>query len=146
MRITQEADYALRITSVLATSKAPIGAPQIAEAVSIPPRFAMKILRKLSLLGIATATRGVTGGYSLQVDPYKLSIRQVIEAIDGPIEVQKCLNEEYACSRNPQKSGCRYHNMFNALNEAITQRLGSVSIGEMANDEIPLEMIIEKVK
>lgn len=146
MRITQEADYALRITSVLAGSEQPVGAPQIADSVHIPARFAMKILRKLLLFGMVSATRGAAGGYVLQVNPYELSVRQVIEAIDGPIEVQKCLNSEHVCSHNPQKSCCRFHNMFKSLNDLIIQRLDGVSIGEIANSEIPLETIIEKIK
>lgn len=144
MRITQEADYALRITSLLAASDVPIGAPQIAESVCIPPRFAMKILRKLSLLGVVRATRGVSGGYSLYAKPAELSVRRVIEAIDGPIEVQKCLNSEHICTRNPNKSCCRFHKMFKALNNKITQSLDAITIGEMVDTEIPIEKLIEK--
>lgn len=145
MRITQEADYAMRITTLLAERATPVGAPQIAAAVRIPPRFAMKILRKLSLQGIVRATRGVSGGYSLLIAPDELSVRRVIEAIDGVIEMQKCLNVRHACTFNPNKSRCRYHKLFRALNDRITQSLENVTVGEMADPAVPIETILKKI-
>ena len=98
MRITQEADYALRMVSLLAKSGAVFSygtvqgtlfAPAMAENVAVPMGFANKILRKLSLAGIVKAMRGITGGYYLLRDPKTLTIREVIEVIDGPIEIDR---------------------------------------------------------
>lgn len=146
MRITQEADYALRITSVLALSDVPVGAPQVAETVHTPARFAMKILRKLALKGIVTATRGVSGGYTLAIPPNELSLKQVIEAIDGEILIRHCLCDEHICSHNADKSVCRFHNVFSQLNSRITQSLEGLTIGEMADTRIPLETLLNKIK
>ncbi len=146
MRITQEADYALRITNLLAEGASPVGAPQIAAEVHIPHRFAMKILRKLTLDGILKATRGASGGYSLLASPKEISIRRVIEAIDGPIEVQKCLGSDHVCTRSPDKDACRYHRVFMALNEQIVQSLESISVAEMADTSIPIDYIINKMQ
>lgn len=137
MRITQEADYALRMMCLLtergATEAQPLGAPVMAEKVAIPPRFATKILRKLSLAGLVKSSRGVTGGYSLTADPARLTIRQVIEVIDGPIEISKCLSDDHACQNNPNKDCCRFHHVFGGLNDMLTQRLDRLTIGMMVD-------------
>ena len=61
MRITQEADYAIRIVSLLA-QKGLVGAPEMSENVKVPHGFAMKILRKLTSEGIIRSKRDVNGG------------------------------------------------------------------------------------
>ncbi len=146
MKITQEADYALRITSVLAQSTKPTGAPAIAEAVAVPHRFAMKILRKLALKGIVKSTRGVAGGYSLTMAAEELSLKTVIEAIDGEINIRHCLCDNHTCANSPNKSECRFHNVFAHINSLITTRLKALSIADMTNPEVSTEQLIEKLK
>ena len=146
MRITQEADYALRIVSLLAGSETPVGAPQVAEAVGVPSRFAMKILRKLSLGGVVKSTRGVSGGYRLALPPEEISLRSVIETIDGEIAIRHCLLADHICSRNADKGACRFHHVFAELNGMITERLSRLSIGDMVNDNIPINELVKILK
>lgn len=145
MKITQEADYALRICSTLAVATKPVGAPQIAEAVHIPMRFAMKILRKLALEGIVQSTRGAAGGYSIKEPAKSLSLLRVIEAIDGKTEIRKCLCETHVCSHNADKNGCRYHCLFAKLNEKICERLERVTVGMMTDESIELTELLAKM-
>lgn len=150
MKITQEADYALRMMCLLAEQAAkadmPLGAPAMAEAVAIPQGFAMKILRKLSLAGLVRSSRGMTGGYRIAVDPEALTVRAVIEVIDGPIEISKCLSESHQCLNNPNKSCCRFHHVFGSLNAMLTERLDRLTIAMMVNREVPLESLLETVR
>ena len=63
MKITREADYALRIIAMLADENRQIEAKAIAEKNDIPYRFTLKILRKIVQAGIIKSYRGVNGGY-----------------------------------------------------------------------------------
>ncbi len=146
MKITQEADYALRIMCLLATQAAtediPLGAPAMAEAVAVPQGFAMKILRKLSLSGLVRSSRGMSGGYRMVADPDTLTVRAVIEVIDGPIEISKCLSETHQCQNNPNKSCCRFHHVFGSLNDMLKERLDRLTIAMMIDGEVPLEKLL----
>ena len=51
----------------------------------MPEKFLLQILRNLAAHGILASTRGVDGGYSLDRPPSKISLLEVIEAIDGPL-------------------------------------------------------------
>ena len=146
MRITQEADYALRIVSLLAARSETVGAPAMSEVVAVPPRFALKILRKLSMEGLVQASRGANGGYSLVADPHTLTVRRVIETIDGPIEISKCLSEDHVCLNNPVKTCCRFHHLFETLNGQLTERLDRVTIGMMVDGDLPLSDLLDIVK
>ena len=155
MRITQEADYALRMTSLLAKSGAVFSfgtvqgtlfAPAMAERVAVPVGFANKILRKLSLAGVVKSKRGVTGGYYLLRDPEELTLKEVIEVIDGPIEISKCLSENCECLNNPNKDCCRFHNVFGVLNQMLVERLDRLTVAMMVDSNLSICDILETVK
>ena len=155
MRITQEADYALRMVSLLAKSGAIFSygmvqgtkfAPAMAEAVAVPIGFANKILRKLSLAGVVKAMRGVTGGYYLLRDPKELTVKEVIETIDGPIEISKCLAENCECLNNPNKDCCRFHNVFGVLNQMLVERLDRLTIAMMVDADLTIYDLLETIK
>ena len=146
MRITQEADYAIRICCLLSTSEGITDAASISDSVAVPPRFALKILRKLSQGGAVRSHKGATGGYELALDPQTLTVRQVVELIDGPIYISKCLSNDHACTNNPEKSCCRMHNLFSQLNDMLTERLDRVTVASVADSSIPLSELLEIIK
>ena len=90
MKITREADYALRIIAMLADENRQIEAKAIAEKNDIPYRFTLKILRKIVQAGIIKSYRGVNGGYVLNKKPSEITLKDVIETIDGKIAINKC--------------------------------------------------------
>lgn len=142
MKITQEADYALRMMYRLATEarkgSTPIGAATLAEGVAVPTRFGLKILHKLANAGLVTTTRGAGGGYCLAVDADSLTLRRVIEAIDGPITLNRCVSETHICLFNPDKDVCRLHHVFETLNAQVVERLDRLTLAKVSDDTVPL--------
>ena len=145
MRITQEADYALRICALLAQADIPVGAPQLAAELSVPSRFTSKILRKLMLAGVVSSTRGVNGGFSLKLSAKELTLKRVIEAVDGVIAIRHCLVPEHNCGYQPKKSSCRFHRVFEELNTIITSRLDLLSVADMVDADIPIGELTERL-
>lgn len=145
MRITQEADYALRMCSALAQSDAPMGAPKLSQMLSIPTASTSKVLRKLMLSCIVKSTRGANGGFSLEKSPDTITLRQVIEAVDGKIAIRHCIEECHICNFQNNKNECRFHCVFEQLNTLIQSRLDSLSIGDMVNLEIPVEELTTRL-
>lgn len=146
MRITQEADYALRIVCHLTQQDETVGARTLSERLAISSSFTLKILRKLSHEGLVQGTRGAEGGYTMAVDPNALTIRRVIEAIDGPIEISRCLSDSHGCRYNPEKSCCRFHHVFAELNRLLTERLDRLTIRMMADQSIPLDELLSTIQ
>ncbi len=142
MRITQEADYAIRIVSLLA-QKGLVRTPEISESVKVPHGFAMKILRKLVSEEIVCSKRGVNGGYELLKSAEDLTVSDIIEAVDGEIAISKCLLSTHDCLNNPDKSRCRYHNVFASVNGIVKERLSRLTIRMMVDVNIPTEELIK---
>ena len=132
MRITQEADYALRIICLLAEEKKVLDAMTIADSAHITQRFALKILRKLVLGNLVRSYKGASGGYELAVDPEAVTLKDVIELIDGEIAISKCLMEEHVCSKQGQrKNACTIHRIFDAINRDVTEKLGGITVASV---------------
>ncbi len=121
MQITREADYAIRCVLHLSRCKegsATVG--DIAEAQSIPRTFAAKILQKLSKAKIVKSVRGIKGGFRLARDPARISILDVIEAIQGPLNVNICVLDRQSCERQPT---CMVHPIWVEIQILLKERL-----------------------
>lgn len=135
MRITQEGDYAFRV--VLYLSKFGIGerveAKTISEAENVPLRFLLKLLRKLAMAGIVKSYRGVGGGYDLAKEPRQISLKEVLEAIEGPIYINRCLYEPGLC--NMQRAGvCKVHKSLEKIQLDLMNDLAAVSFQDLMDD------------
>ena len=84
MHMTLEADYAVRIVEFLAVNPGRADAKTISERTSVTLRFTLKILRTLVSDGIVRSYKGAKGGYELAKSPKEITLRSVIEAVEGP--------------------------------------------------------------
>lgn len=136
MRITQEDDYALRVVLFLyryGRGKR-IEAKQIAEQENIPLRFLLKLLRKLAAEKIVSSYRGSGGGYSIELPPSQVTVRRVVEAIEGPICVNKCLGDPKNCNLN-RTATCPIHRALGQIQASLLERLDDASFETLLADE-----------
>ena len=136
MRVTQEADYAIRICCVLDEAHTRLGASEIAERAGITQKFALKILRKLSLAKIVRSFAGNKGGYELNRDANELSIAEILELIEGEIYLSKCMDCEYECTRNPKKTNCKMHISFCLLSREVKERLSKITVRTLTDPNV----------
>ena len=137
MRITQEADYALRIVCILAKDDKILDAKTIADASGVTPRFALKILHKLGVENMVRSYKGASGGYKLALPADQITVKKIIELIDGPIEISKCMDSEHFCSRQGlDKSGCVMHHIFSEISASLAQQLDSVRISDVVGASV----------
>lgn len=123
MHITLEADYAVRIVEYLAVSNKINGANNISANTCVPLRFALKILRKLVSAEIVKSYKGAKGGYTLNKPPKDITLRSVIEAVEGPYVISRCLNDEYSC----EHTHCRFHKVYDEISKLVRDKLDEVT-------------------
>ena len=128
MRITHEADYAIRVTYCLALAGGKQCAKDISETTGVTLRFALKILRKLTQSGITKSYKGVAGGYELTRSPSEISLGEIIECIDGPIAINHCLANEFQCTRVGCRKECDFHHVFGEINKSLREQLFSITM------------------
>ena len=100
MQITRQADYAVRAVLHLAKvgNGERIATSSVAKEQHIPPSFLAKIISQLSIAGLLHTSRGARGGVTLARDPREITLLEVVEAIDGPIQLHECVTKGGVCS------------------------------------------------
>ena len=96
LRISRKIDYGLRAMIYLASISPEAVVPfrEIARQMLVPEDFLAKILKTLVDEGLVRSTRGPHGGYALAKPASDISFLEVIEAVEGPIALNVCLDED----------------------------------------------------
>ncbi len=131
MRITLESDYALRILTAMASYDVVTDAKTISTDTLVTIRFTLKILHKLVQGDLVQSFKGVNGGYKLKVSPSDITLKKVIELIDGPIAIARCLDNGESCSLNCDKSACDYHHIFDIISIELASKLNKITIQDV---------------
>lgn len=134
MRLTRAGDYAVRIVIHLAS--APWGAVvprrHIQEQQAVPPAHLAKIIQALARAKLLSTFRGAGGGVRLAVRPREITLRQVIEAVEGPIYLNRCLVHPGAC---PRDGFCTAHPVWHRIQEVLIRELEAVTFDRLAGPE-----------
>ncbi len=130
MQITRQADYAVRAVLHLArlgnTERAATSI--IAEKQHIPPSFLAKIISQLSIAGLLHTSRGARGGVTLGREPKDITLLEVVEAIDGPIQLNECVGDEGIC---PFDGECPLHSVWCEAQEELVARLKGTNFAQL---------------
>ena len=130
MQITRQADYAIRAVRYLAR-QAPnqrSATSTVAREMKIPPSFLAKIISQLSIAGLLHTSRGARGGVTLAREPGKISMLDVVEAIDGPILLNECVGDPANCEFSDD---CPVHPIWFEVQESLVKRLGETKFDQM---------------
>ena len=99
LQISRKLEYGLRAMMYLAAQ--PVGAlvpfREIAERMNVPSEFMAKILKKLCKEKLAVSTRGAQGGFALARPAADITFLDVIEAMEGKVQVNLCAQHSNAC-------------------------------------------------
>ena len=141
MQLTRAADYAVRVMIHLATLPTPARTllPALATATGAPKSFLSKVLQALCRAGFIASRRGQAGGFEILPAGREASIRNVIEAIEGPICLNLCLTTGVSCNR---KSYCPAHPIWEKAQEAMLSVLSAATVAELAIEPVSPRVLL----
>ena len=137
LRLSKKADYALMAMKHLALrgDRGSSSAREIAGQYDIPIELLAKVLQRLVRRGLLASHQGTRGGYQLARVPTRISVADVIQAIDGPVAVTACSSsDDGACE---QFAKCNVRDPLWRVRERILAALGECTIAELAADPPP---------
>ena len=97
-------------------------------------RFSLKILRKLVAAGLILSYKGAAGGYELAKKPREISLCDIVEAIEGPIHIARCVKGTYQCTREKEGT-CTFQCVFEKLSQDLRQQLSSYTMDQFISEK-----------
>jgi len=131
MELTRKGEYAIRGIVYLASRPGDKVCllSEIAAAVAVPQTFLAKIFQQFSKIGLVRSYRGTGGGFVLGRTPDKITLLEVVEAVEGPIVPNRCVTGEGECGRS---SSCNVHPVWLDVQSQVRGILAGVTLQELA--------------
>ena len=134
MQLTRGAGYATR--GMIRLAKLPTGAvvqvSEIAAAEGLPESYLAKLFQDLARGGIVRSHRGARGGFALARPASQITLRQLVEAVDGPIYLQRCLAPWEHCDK---QDCCALYPILAQAQAELIARLDGTTLHALADDD-----------
>jgi Rrf2 family protein len=133
LRLSKKADYALLAMRHLAAhgDRGAMSARELAEEYDIPAELLAKVLQKLVRGRLLASHQGIRGGYGLARPAQRISVADVIQAVDGPLTVTACSDVDQSCD---QYAKCNIRDPLWRIKDRIVSALAATSVAELAAD------------
>ncbi len=131
MKLSRTVAYAVQATMQLAeaNSNLPVPCSRMAADGKMPERFLLQILRHLVTHGVLHSTRGVDGGYALVRKPEQITLLEIIEAIDGPLNSALPSGDGIS----PQSLG-RLREVIKDVTDSVRKQLQAIKLSDLMGE------------
>jgi FeS assembly SUF system regulator len=129
LRVSKLTDYATVVMACLAARGTDVASAQtLAESARLEVPTVSKLLKQLAQAGLVVSTRGTNGGYRLARAPERITIADIVTAMEGPIGMTECSAHAGLCDH---ESHCGVRVNWQRINQAIAGALDSVTLADM---------------
>jgi len=126
------------VLGLLALARRPAGDVVMLDTIAgeegIPIQFLAKIFQTLSRHDMVRSVRGTGGGFLLARNPRETSVLEVIEAVEGRIALQRCLDEDVGCEHS---GGCALCSLFSEAQHRVREVFSRTTLADLASRHIP---------
>jgi FeS assembly SUF system regulator len=146
MRLSSLTDYAVVMMSAAARhcgGAARLNATLLAEQTGVPLPTAQKLVSRLSSAGLIESARGTGGGFRLSRPPSAISLADIVEAVEGPIQLTACVDgSRHDCAI---EGNCQVRPHWSIVNEAVRGALADISLARLSRAPVAPARIPEQV-
>ena len=143
LRINRQTDYAVRV--ILALAKRGEGARmstgEIQREMLIPPVLMVRIVARLAKTDLLKTFPGRDGGLMLPRPPSKITLKDIVEALEGPILLSQCLQAkgEDDC---PFRANCPVRTKWGRVQVAMLREMASITFEDLAKEALGVPMVV----
>lgn len=130
MKLSTRSTYGVRAMLALALEygRGPIMVKEIAERQGLPATYLEQLMTLLRKAGIVNATRGARGGYTLSRPPAEITVAEVIEILEGPLELSECPSGVGCCGK-PET--CALSDLWSEATQALNDVFQQVTLAKL---------------
>ena len=128
MKLSTKTYYAMRALSVLARSKKPLSAREIADTEKLPYDYLEKIFQTLRKSGFVHSVRGASGGYILAEKPKNITLGEILAELEGPFFSSLPCRSALGCARAKH---CDTKNVWDEVNRVLDAQLQKITLANI---------------
>lgn len=130
MKLSTKGRYGVRMMIDLAShyGEGPVLLREIAKRQEISEKYLSNLINPLKATGLIEAMRGVHGGYVLGKAPTEITMRDIVQAVEGPMCLVDCVEKPAACGRAPL---CIARDLWLETADAMGRVLGKYTLTDM---------------
>lgn len=129
LQLTLGGDYAVRIAVDLAERPGRVVRTRdLSRRTGVPVPYLRKLVQALGRAGLVHTRPGGRGGVALGSPPHTVTLRQVIEAVEGPVYLNRCVARPGWC---PRDAFCPVHPVWHRLQAAFCRELDAVRLSAL---------------
>ena len=132
MQLNITTDYAIRFLLCMGDTGAPVTGSTVAEQAKIPPKYLLKIARKLREAGLLGTVTGAKGGYYPRKDLAQITLSEVLMIMEPTIKLNRCLEPD-ACCTGGAGAFCRMRRYYQRIQEDLEEKWFSRSLEEIVD-------------
>jgi len=142
MKLSTRSRYGTRLMLKLALNyqKGPISLKDIAQQEEMSEKYLSQLVIPLRASGLIYSLRGFQGGYQLSKSPSQISIKDIVQALEGNISPVECVKNPSICSK---ADDCSVRDMWGDLYKKIHETLDSVSLKDLLESKELKEELVE---
>lgn len=131
--IRRNTDYALRamVTLAAAYGGKPISARALAQQEDVSYQLICKLLQRLNNAGFVRSLMGPLGGYRLAKPPSEITLADLIEVLQGPVSINRCVQSDDAC---PRKPNCAVSATLQKIQKTLEDYLTNITLEKLVNE------------
>jgi FeS assembly SUF system regulator len=139
LRLSKLTDYAVVVLLRLGQDDQVRTTPCLSALTGVPEPTVAKVLKLLTACDMVSSARGPRGGYRLAAPLERISVADVIAAIDGPIALTACVDGGSGLCE--VQTTCGVRGRWNVVNEAIRAALDSISLADLNRHPAPFQRV-----
>ena len=127
MKLSTRTRYGVRLMTVLAQNygKGPVFLKDIAKGENISEKYLSLIIIPLRGVGLINSVRGAHGGYNLAKEPPQITLKEIVDVLEGDCSLVDCVKNPASCSR---VSICASHDIWESIGNTISEALSSITL------------------
>ncbi len=138
IRMSKETDYGIVVLAYFASAQAGLkhNAREVAMESQLPLPMVRKILKILAREGLLISHRGAKGGYSLVRRGERISIAEIVKAMEGPLAMTECIEAPGECRHEPV---CGLRTSWQKINAIVFEALNRTTLSDLTG-QLPVPM------
>ncbi len=135
MQLTTKARYVIRalIDLTINSASSPVLVKEIAQRQGMSARYLEQLLLPPKAAGMIRSTRGAHGGFTLARSPSEITLREIVNIMEGSISPTECADDPSIC---PSSSSCVTHDIWVKIKKATDEILESATLQDLVDQQL----------